>query len=411
MPLDPTPVPDELRGLRIALLVSGGIAAYKIVDLASALAQAGCEARVAMTPSALRFVGPPTFPGVTGNPVLTGLWPADGIAEPHVFLGDWAQLILVAPATANLIGRIAGGRSDDIVSATLLAARSPVVVAPAMNDAMWVKEAVQDNLGTLRRRGFTIVEPERGHLASGHEGAGRLASAAAILNAMVHVARSRYDYAGRRVVVTAGGTREPIDPVRFISNYSSGKMGFALAAAAADRGARVTLITTANHPAHRGVEVQRVDTSAEMLAELRSQLRDADLLLMAAAIGDFRPAKTVDRKIRREDTPHLTLDLEPIPDLIASLSSEPSLAHVFRIAFAAEDSDLDKKAIEKMKRKGVQGIVANDISRRDIGFGSDYNAGVLLFSDGSRHELEKATKREMSDRILDLVLPRLTSRD
>ncbi|HUE68354.1 MAG TPA: bifunctional phosphopantothenoylcysteine decarboxylase/phosphopantothenate--cysteine ligase CoaBC [Candidatus Acidoferrum sp.] len=411
MPLDPTPVPDELRGLRIALLVSGGIAAYKIVDLASALAQAGCEARVAMTPSAMRFVGPPTFQGVTGNPVLTGLWPADGIAEPHVFLGDWAQLILVAPATANLIGRIAGGRSDDIVSATLLAARSPVVVAPAMNDAMWVKEAVQDNLGTLRRRGFTIVEPERGHLASGHEGAGRLASAAAILNAMVHVARSRYDYAGRGVVVTAGGTREPIDPVRFISNYSSGKMGFALAAAAADRGARVTLITTANHPGHHGVEVQRVDTSAEMLAELRSQLRDADLLLMAAAIGDFRPAKTVDRKIRREDTPHLSLDLEPIPDLIASLSSEPSLAHVFRIAFAAEDSDLDKKAIEKMKRKGVQGIVANDISRRDIGFGSDYNAGVLLFSDGSRHELEKATKREMSDRILDLVLPRLISRD
>jgi phosphopantothenoylcysteine decarboxylase / phosphopantothenate---cysteine ligase len=407
MPLDPTPVPEELRGLRIALLVSGGIAAYKIVDLASALTQAECEVRVAMTASATRFVGPPTFQGVTGNPVLTGLWPVDGAAEPHVFLGDWAQLILVAPATANVIGRIAAGRSDDIATATLLAARCPVVIAPAMNDAMWVKDVVQENVATLRRRGFTIVEPERGHLASGHEGAGRLASAAAILNALVHAARSRYDYAGRRVVVTAGGTREPIDPVRFISNYSSGKMGFALAAAAADRGAKVTLITTANHPEHHGVEVQRVDTSSEMLAELRSHVRDADLLLMAAAIGDFRPAKTVEQKIRREDTPHLTLDLVPIPDLIASLSSEEALARVFRIAFAAEDSDLDRKAIEKMKRKGVQGIVANDISRRDIGFGSDYNAGVLLFADGSRHELEKATKREMSDRILDLVLPRL----
>jgi phosphopantothenoylcysteine decarboxylase / phosphopantothenate---cysteine ligase len=407
MPLDPTPVPEELRGLRIALLVSGGIAAYKIVDLASALTQGKCEVRVAMTPSAMRFVGPPTFQGVTGNPVLTGLWPADGAAEPHVFLGDWAQLILVAPATANVIGRIAAGRSDDIVTATLLAARCPVVVAPAMNDAMWIKEAVQENVATLRHRGFTVVEPDRGHLASGHEGAGRLASAPAILSGLVHAARSRYDYAGRRVVVTAGGTREPIDPVRFISNYSSGKMGFALAAAAADRGAKVTLITTANHPEHHGVEVQRVDTSAEMLAELRSHLREADLLLMAAAIGDFRPAKTVEHKIRREDTPHLTLDLEPIPDLIASLSSDESLAHVFRIAFAAEDSNLDKRAIEKMKRKGVQGIVANDISRRDIGFGSDYNAGVLLFADGSRHELEKATKREMSDRILDLVLPRL----
>ena len=407
MPLDPTPVPDELRGLRIALLVSGGIAAYKVVDLASALTQAGCEVRVAMTPSAMRFVGPPTFQGVTGRPVLTGLWGADASPEPHVFLGDWAQLILVAPATANVIGRIASGRSDDIVTATLLAARSPIVVAPAMNDAMWAKPAVQENLATLRHRGVTVVEPETGHLASGHEGAGRLASATAILNALVHAARSRYDFAGKHVVVTAGGTREPIDPVRFISNYSSGKMGFALAAAAADRGAKVTLVTTANHPDHHGVAVQRVDTADEMLAELRSQLRGADVLFMAAAVGDFRPARRGEHKIRREETPKLTLDLEPIPDLVASLASEPELARVFRVGFAAEDSELDAKAVEKMKRKGLQGIVANDISRRDIGFGSEYNAGVLLFADGERHNLEKATKREMSDKILDLVLPKL----
>jgi phosphopantothenoylcysteine decarboxylase/phosphopantothenate--cysteine ligase len=407
VPLDPTPIPEELRGLRIAFLVSGGIAAYKVVDLASALTQAGCEVRVAMTPSAMRFVGPPTFQGVTGRPVLTGLWGADASPEPHVFLGDWAQLILVAPATANVIGRIASGRSDDIVTATLLAARSPVVVAPAMNDAMWAKPAVQENLATLRHRGVTIVEPETGHLASGHEGAGRLAAPAAILNALVHAARSRYDYAGKHVVVTAGGTREPIDPVRFISNYSSGKMGFALAAAAADRGARVTLVTTANHPDHNGIAVQRVDTAEEMLAELRSQLRGADLLFMAAAVGDFRPARRAPRKIRREETPSLTLDLEPIPDLVASLASEPELAGVFRVGFAAEDSELDAKAVEKMKRKGLQGIVANDISRRDIGFGSEYNAGVLVFAGGERHELEKATKREMSDKILDLVLPKL----
>src|SRR2546421_528733 len=410
MPLDSTPIPGELRGLRIAVLVSGGIAAYKIVDLVSALTQAGCEVRVAMTPSATRFVGPPTFQGVTGNPVLTGMWAAVGSPEPHVFLGDWAQLILVAPATANVIGRAAAGRSDDIVTATLLAARSPVVIAPAMNDAMWAKPAVQENVSSLRHRGFTVVEPETGHLASGHQGAGRLAAPPAILGAMVHAIRSRYDYAGRRVVVTAGGTREPIDPVRFISNYSSGKMGFALAAAAADRGAKVTLITTANHPEHHGVSLQRVDTSAEMLAELRSQLRGADMLLMAAAVGDFRPARPATRKIRREETPSLTLELEPIADLLATLAGDEALAGVFRIAFAAEDSDLDAKGVEKMKRKGVQAIVANDISRRDIGFGSDYNAGILLFADGSRFELERATKREMSDRILDLILPHLKKR-
>lgn len=407
MPLDPTPVPDELRGLRIALLVSGGIAAYKLVDLASALTQAGCQVRVAMTPSAMRFVGPPTFQGVTGNPVQVGLWPAGGPAEPHVFLGDWAQVILIAPATADVIGRIAGGRSDDVVTATLLAARAPVVVAPAMNDAMWAKTAVQDNVATLRRRGLVIVEPETGHLASGHEGSGRLAGSAAILKAMVDAVRTRYDYAGRHVVVTAGGTREPIDPVRFISNHSSGKMGFALAAAAADRGARVTLISAAEQPTHHGVAVQRVETAAEMLAEMRAHLRDADMLLMAAAVGDFRPAKTAEHKIRREQTPSLTLQLEPLPDLIASLAQDESLAGVFRIAFAAEDSDLDEKGVEKMRRKGVHAIVANDISRRDIGFGSDYNAAILLFADGSRHELDRTTKREMSDRILDLALPRL----
>ena len=407
MPLDPTPVPEELRGLRIALLVSGGIAAYKVVDMASALTQAGCRVRVAMTQSAMRFVGAPTFQGVTGNPVFTGLWPADGAAEPHVFLGDWAQLILVAPATANIVGRIADGRSDDIVTATLLAARGPVVVAPAMNDAMWAKQAVQDNVTTLRHRGLTIVEPETGHLASGHQGSGRLAGASTIFNAMVHAIRSRYDFAGRRVVVTAGGTREPIDPVRFISNYSSGKMGFALASAAADRGAKVTLITTANHPEHRGVNFQHVDTAEEMAAELRTHMRGADLLLMAAAVGDFRPAKTADHKIRREETPRLALELEPIPDLVASLAAESALATVFRVGSAAEDSRLDAKGLEKMKRKGLQAIVANDISRRDIGFGSEYNAGVLLFADGARHELEKATKREMADKILDLVLPSL----
>jgi phosphopantothenoylcysteine decarboxylase/phosphopantothenate--cysteine ligase len=272
---------------------------------------------------------------------------------------------------------------------------------------MWSKPAVQENIAKLRHRGVIVVEPETGHLASGHVGTGRLAEAAKLFKAMADAVRARYDLAGRSVIVTAGGTREQIDPVRFISNYSSGKMGFAVAAAAADRGARVLLVTTANHPTHHGVEVRQVATADEMLAELRSEIKGADLLMMAAAVADFRPAKTAAGKIRREETPSLRLELEPIPDLIATLGGEKDAAGVFRVGFAAEDSDLAAKAVEKMKRKGLQGIVANDISRKDIGFGSDNNAGIVFFADGSRQELEKMTKREMADRILDLVVPRL----
>jgi len=402
-------MPDELKGLRIALLVAGGIAAYKIVDLASALTQAGADVRVAMTASATRFVGAASFQGVTGNPVLTGLWAADGPAEPHVFLGDWAQVTLLAPATANIISRVARGQSDDIVTATLLASRGPVVVAPAMNDAMWSKAPVQENLSTLRGRGVTVVEPESGHLASGHVGAGRLPGAAALMDALASAVRSRYDLAGRCVVVTAGGTREPIDPVRFVGNYSSGKMGFAVAAAAADRGARVTLVTTAMHPAHPGIDVRPVETADEMLEELKREIAGADVLVMAAAVADFRPARVADNKIRREETPRLSLDLEQVPDLVAALGKEKDAQKVFRVGFAAEGSDLAAKALEKMKKKGLQAIVANDISRKDIAFGSDHNAGVMLFADGTREDLPRMTKREMADRILDLVRPRLNS--
>ena len=409
MPLDPTPVPDELKGARIALLIAGGIAAYKIVDLASALTQAGAEVRVAMTASATRFVGAASFQGVTGKPVLTGLWSGDGPPEPHVFLGDWAQVSLLAPATANVISRVAKGQSDDIVTATLLAARGPVVVAPAMSDAMWAKPAVQENVSALKTRGMIVVEPESGHLASGHVGTGRLASSAALMKAMASAIRARYDLAGRRVVVTAGGTREPIDPVRYISNYSSGKMGFAIAAAAADRGARVTLVSTATHPAHHGIDMKPVETADEMMKVLRRELAGADVLVMAAAVADFRPARTEDRKIRREESPRLTIALEPIQDIVAALGNEKEARGVFRVGFAAEGSDLETKALEKMKKKGLQAIVANDISRKDIAFGSDFNEGVMLFADGAREDLPRMTKREMADRILDLVHPRLPS--
>ena len=405
-PLEQAAVPVELRPLRIAVLVTGGIAAYKVADLVSQLAAGGVRVRVAMTEAATRFVGPATFKGLSGEPVLTDLWAPEGAAEPHVELGDWAQLALLAPATADVIARYARAEANDIVTATLLAARCPVVVAPAMNDAMWGNGAVGANLALLRRRGVTIVAPEEGRLASGHQGAGRLAPAAAILEGLRAAAAARYDLAGRRVVISAGGTREPIDPVRYISNYSSGKMGFALAVAAAERGAAVTLVSTAQHPPHPGVVVQPVETAAEMLDCLRAHSADADLLVMAAAVADYRPRQAARDKIRRDATAALNLELERNVDILAVLSPElPS--KTFKVGFAAEGAELEQKAREKLARKGLDAIVANDITRKDIAFGSDFNAAVLLFSDGHRVELERATKRDLADRLLDLVRGRL----
>lgn len=406
-PLEPADVPGALHGARIAVLVSGGIAAYKVADLVSRLAQAGCEVRVAMTASAKRFVGPATFQGVSGRPVLTDLFTSHGAPEPHVELGDWAQLVVVAPATADLVARIAQGRADDLVAATVLAARCPAVVAPAMNDAMWAKQAVAENVETLRRRGYVVVDPDTGHLASGHAGAGRLPSAQVLLEAMAQALGGRRDLADRRVVVSAGGTREPIDPVRFISNYSSGKMGNAVAVAAADRGARVTLVTTAQHPPYSGVRVRSVETADEMWETLRQEIPGADLLVMAAAVADFRPARKTTRKIRREQQRRLVLELERNLDIVQSLAGEAASEGVFRLGFSAEDTDLVANAQEKMERKGLDAIFANDISRSDIGFGVDHNAGMLLIRDGTRLDFERMTKREIADRLLDAVVPRL----
>jgi phosphopantothenoylcysteine decarboxylase/phosphopantothenate--cysteine ligase len=303
---------------------------------------------------------------------------------------------------------VAHGQADDLVTATMLAARCPVVIAPAMNDAMWEKQAVRENVEALRSRGCAVVEPEAGHLASGHVGSGRLAGAAAILDALARAARPRLDLAGRRVVVSAGGTREPIDPVRFVGNYSSGKMGFAVAVAAAERGAQVTLVSTARHPGHAGVRLVPVETASEMLEALRRELRGADLLVMAAAVADFRPEQRAPEKIRREVRSELVLRLERNTDILAELAHEPGAEGVFRLGFAAEGGELERRAVEKIERKGLDGILANDVSRADIAFGSDHNAGLLLFRDGTRIELERMGKREMADRILDAVVPRLT---
>jgi phosphopantothenoylcysteine decarboxylase / phosphopantothenate---cysteine ligase len=406
-PLERVEVPAALRGLRVAVLVSGGIAAYKVADLVSQLTQGGCQVRVGMTAAAMRFVGPLTFQGVSGRPVLTDLWATGGAAEPHVELGDWAQVVLVAPATANTLARLAHGLSDDLVTATVLAARGPVVVAPAMNDAMWGRPQVAANVAALREAGIVVVEPASGHLASGHVGAGRLPEAGLLLEALAGAVRFRYDLAGRRVVVSAGGTREAIDPVRFVSNYSSGKMGFALAVAAASRGAQVALVTTAHHPVAAGVRVRAVESALEMRDALAEEVRGADVLFMAAAVADFRPAERAAEKIRREARDDLVLRLEKNVDILHDLAGAPGTEALFRVGFAAEDSELERKAVEKLARKKLDAILANDIRRTDIAFGADHNEGTLLFADGTRIDIERVTKREMADRILDAVVPRL----
>jgi phosphopantothenoylcysteine decarboxylase/phosphopantothenate--cysteine ligase len=409
-PIQKAEVPAALRGLRVAALVSGGIAAYKVADLVSQLTQAGCQVRVGMTEAAVRFVGAVTFQGVSGQPVLTDLWASGGAPEPHVELGDWAQVVLVAPATADTVARLAHGRGDDLVAATVLAARCPVVVAPAMNDAMWGNPTVAGNVAKLRRTGLSVVEPASGRLASGHSGSGRLPDAAVLLEAMAGAVRARYDLAGRRVVVSAGGTREAIDPVRFVGNYSSGKMGFALAVAAAERGAQVALVSSALQPAHAGVRVRPVESAGEMLEALREEAPGADLLLMAAAVADFRPAERSDEKIRREGRDELVLRLERNVDILRELAGLPGTDGLYRVGFAAEGSDLEHEAAEKLARKRLDAILANDIRRTDIAFGADHNEGTLLFADGARVEIERVAKREMADRILDAVAPRLHRR-
>ena len=405
-PLERAPVPAALRGLRIAVLVCGSIAAYKVADLVSQLVQAGSEVRVAATASALRFVGQATFRGLTGRPVLTDQWSAEH-PEPHVELGDWAQLVLVAPATADALARLAGGHAVDPVAATVLAARCPVVIAPAMNDAMWASPAVVGNVTELRRQGRVVVEPESGRLASGHLGLGRLPGPETLLEAMARALPSGRDLAGRRVVVSAGGTREPIDPVRFIGNYSSGKMGYAVAVAAAERGAEVVLVTTAEHAPHPGLRLRQVRTAAEMLQALREEVPGADLLVMAAAVADFRPVRRSETKIRREERERLVLELERNVDVLAELEREPGMERVFRLGFAAEDSELASRAAAKLQAKRLDAVFANDISRSDIGFGSDYNAGLLVFRDGTGVQIERASKRVVADRLLDAVRPRL----
>ena len=440
----------RLAGRLIGLGVTGSIAAYKAVELLRLLRAEGADVMAMLTPSATRFVGPLSFAALSRHPVETDqldLLPDGRIG--HIVLADSADLIVVAPATAHWLGAMANGLAADVVTATCLATAAPVVVAPAMDGEMWTHPATRTNVERLRGFGYAILEPEAGPLASGQSGTGRLAEPADIVEAIVELLRDRpvrvadpaarpplleaardEDLTGRHLVVTAGGTREPIDPVRFIGNRSTGKMGVAVAAAAVERGARVTLIAANLEIAPPpGADVIAVSSTGELRAALlraTSQAGDDarapfDALIMAAAVADFRPPTPAERKLERGAS--LTLELEPTPDLLAELGriarGEDSAGEQTRrpldprpvlVGFAAETGSLDR-ATDKLRRKGVDLLVANDVAEPGSGFGTDTNRVTILSADGSTDALPLLSKRDVAQHILDRVGRALDDRD
>lgn len=398
-----------LAGRRVVVGVCGGIAAYKVADLTSQLVKSGAEVDVVMTRAAQEFVTPLTFQSLTHRPVLSDVFAAAREqAVPHVALAERAEVVLVAPATANILAKLAHGLADDMLTCTVLATRAPVVLAPAMEEEMYAHPATQANLALLRQRGCRIVEPAEGRLASGKIGRGRLAEVPVLLAALRAALGARGDLAGRRIVITAGGTHEPIDPVRFIGNRSSGKMGFALAEAARDRGACVTLIagpTTVEPPP--GVALVRVETAIEMCDAVLTAVRDADALVMAAAVADYRPAATLEQKIKRASE-ELTVRLVRNPDILAAVAAATAGRPLVRVGFAAETQDIRANARQKLAAKGLDLIVANDVTAPDAGFGTDTNR-VVLIDAASEEELPLLSKYEIAWRVLDRVAQRLAS--
>lgn len=399
--MDPTDdAATVLRGRRVVLCVTGGIAAYKAVEVCRRLVDAGAHVVSLLTADALRFVGALTFSALASEPARTSLFD-DPDPIPHTRLGRSADLVIVAPATAKVLGKYAHGISDDLVTATLLATRAPVLVAPAMHTEMWEHPAVTDNLATLRARGVHVVDPEEGRLAGGDLGPGRLADPERIVAAAAAVVARGGDLAGRRVVVTAGGTREPIDPVRYVGNRSSGKMGYAIADAAAARGAAVTLVTTVSRPVHPRVRVVPVETAEEMAAATLDAAADADAVVMAAAVADFRPVSVAGAKLKKADgVPEIVL--EPTPDILGTLGARKRPGQ-FLVGFAAETDDVVGNAAAKLRAKQVDLMVGNDVRSADSGFGVDTNRAVLLDACGGIEEVGLVTKAALADLILDRV--------
>lgn len=389
-------------GRRVVLGVTGGIAAYKAILLCRRLVDAGAHVIPVMTQSAMHFVGKATFDALASEPVQTQIF--DGANPiPHTRLGQGADLIIVAPATARLIGSYAAGISDDLLTATLLATEAPVVLAPAMHTEMWEHPAVQANLVTLADRGVVVVAPAEGRLAGGDIGSGRLAEPEDIVAvAAATLAAHAGPMHGVRVLVSAGGTREPIDAVRYIGNRSSGKQGYALAEEAARMGAHVTLVATVDRPVSARVELVLVDTAAELRDALFAHRDDADIILMAAAVADFRPAVAVDRKIKKADgIPEVVL--VRTEDILAALGASKPAGQTL-VGFAAETDDLVDNAAKKLKEKGADFIVANDVSADGVGFAHDTNAVTILAAGGPPASVALASKQDIARAVLTTVM-------
>lgn len=399
---------SALRGKNVVLGVTGSIACYKAVDIASKLVQAGAVVDTVMTRSAQQFVSSLTFRSLTHRSVVADLFDAESDdAVEHVALALRVDVVLIAPATANVIAKIANGFADDALTAVVLATNAPVLLAPAMEGRMWANAATRQNVSTLESRGFSFIGPAEGRLASGEMGRGRLEETSTVLNALDKAigggsGGSAGDLAGMHVVVSAGGTQEPIDPVRIITNRSSGKQGYAIAEAARDRGARVTLVTAPTALSDPDlIEVVKVGSARDMLASVESTLRaGADALVMAAAVADWEPASAAGQKMKKVDgQDRMTLELTKTPDILAMVRELPGV----KVGFAAETEDLLGNAKEKLSRKGLDLIVANDVSATDAGFNVDNNRVVILDRDGGQEELPLMSKRDVADRILDRV--------
>lgn len=396
-----------LKNKNIALYITGGIAIYKTVDLMRTFIKEGANVRVAMTDSATRFINPLTYQVLSKNEVHTDIFYESNPEHlAHIDLSDWTDIAIVAPATANTIAKISHGIADNFVSSALLATKVPIMIVPAMNMDMFENDATQLNIKILKKRGIKVMEPETGFLAEGYEGKGRFPAKEKIMDELKQFILKHSKHlplVGYKLLISAGGTRERIDPVRYISNESSGKMGYAIAKSAYYQGADVQLVTTKEHPLPKAIEKIKVSSADEMYQAINKRFNDTDILVMAAAVSDYKVKNQAQNKIKKNKTENqLTLSLEENPDIIKKMSQKKDKQYL--VGFAAETENVEKYAFEKLKNKNLDMIVANDVSGENSGFNVDHNEVIILTKDGGRYELPRQHKEDIADRLVEKII-------